>query len=104
MTQQMYLEFPLKSEHVDSFTDLCNSELGFALTKKQPGFVSAEWMISTAEDGSKCFHLWEKWESADDFAAYMETPERAAGSLFETQLAKWGAGETRVFWGYANFV
>ena len=34
---------------------------------------------------------------ADDFAAYMETPERAAGSLFETQLAKWGAGETRVF-------
>ena len=66
-------------------TDLCNSELGFAL-KKQPGFVSAEWMISTTEDG-KCFHLWEKWESADDFAAYMETPERSAGSLFETQLA-----------------
>ena len=63
MAEQMYLEFPLKPEYVEDFFELCNSELGFALTKKQPGFVSAEWMISTSENGSKCLHLWEKWQS-----------------------------------------
>jgi hypothetical protein len=26
-------------------------------TKQQAGFISAEWMISTADDGSTCFHL-----------------------------------------------
>ena len=100
----MYLEFPLKAEHADDFSELCNSNLGFELTKKQPGFISAEWMISTAEDGSKCFHLWEKWETADDFKAYMETPERAAGSKFDLKLQEWGAGETKVFWGDVNLV
>ena len=42
MAEQMYLEFPLKPEYVEDFFELCNSELGFALTKKQPGFISAE--------------------------------------------------------------
>ena len=79
----MYLEFPVKTEHVEDFFDLCNSSLGFALTKKQPGFISAEWMISTSENGKKCFHLWERWESEDYFTAYMQTPERIAGSKFE---------------------
>ena len=60
MAEQMYLEFPIKLQHVKAFKELCNSAIGFALTKKQPGFVSAEWMISTSEDGSKCLHLWEK--------------------------------------------
>ena len=104
MTNQMYLEFPLKSEHVGNFLELCNSKLGFALTKKQPGFISAEWMISTSEDGSKCLHLWEKWKSVEDFSAYMKTPERAAGSEFELLLRKCGAGETKVYWGKANLV
>ena len=57
MAEQMYLEFPLKPEYVEDFFELCNSELGFTLTKKQPGFISAEWMISTSENGSKCLHL-----------------------------------------------
>ena len=51
MAEQMYLEFPLKPEYVEDFFELCNSELGFALTKKQPGFISAEWMISTSKNG-----------------------------------------------------
>ena len=84
--------------------DLCNSSLGFALTKKQPGFISAEWMISTAENGKNCFHLWERWESEEHFTVYMQTPERAAGSKFETSLRKWGDGDTKVFWGSVNFV
>ena len=104
MAEQMYLEFPLKPEYVKDFFELCNSELGFVLTKKQPGFISAEWMISTSENGSKCLHLWEKWQSAQDFTAYMETPERAPGSKFELSLKEWGAGETKVYWGKANLV
>ena len=48
MAEQMYLEFPLKSEYVENFLELCKSDLGFGLTKKQPGFISAEWMISTS--------------------------------------------------------
>ena len=88
MFEQMYLEFPIKSQYVEAFIELCNSAIGFALTKRQPGFVSAEWMISTSEDGSKCLHLWEKWESSAHFAAYMQTPERAKGSEFELPLSK----------------
>ena len=104
MAEQMYLEFPIKLQHVEAFTELCNSAIGFALTKKQPGFVSAEWMISTSEDGSKCLHLWEKWQSVQDFTAYMQTPERAPGSEFELSLREWGAGETKVYWGTVNLV
>ena len=104
MAKQMYLEFPVKTEHVEDFSDLCNSSLGFALTKKQPGFISAEWMISTSENGKKCFHLWERWESEEYFTAYMQTPERIAGSKFERSLRKWGDGDTKVFWGNVNFV
>ena len=63
MAEQMYLEFPLKPEYVDDFFELCNSELGFVLAKEQPGFISAEWMISTSENGSKCLHFQEKWQS-----------------------------------------
>ena len=80
MTQQMYLEFPPKPEHVDLLTSAIR--VGFALTKSK-WFCLSRRMISTAEDGSKCFHLCSA-ESAGDFAAFMETPERAAGSLFET--------------------
>ena len=104
MAKQMYLEFPVKTEHAEDFSDLCNSSLGFALTKKQPGFISAEWMISTSENGKKCFHLWERWESEEYFTAYMQTPERIAGSKFEIHLQKWGDGDTKVFWGNVNFV
>tara|TARA_B100001057_G_scaffold401642_1_gene413190 strand:+ start:210 stop:512 length:303 start_codon:yes stop_codon:yes gene_type:complete len=100
----MYLEFPIKTEHAEDFFDLCNSSLGFALTKKQPGFISSEWMISTSENGKKCFHLWERWESEEHFTAYMRTPERAPGSKFEISLRKWGDGDTKVFWGVVNFV
>ena len=104
MAEQMYLEFPIKTEHAEDFFDLCNSSLGFALTKKQPGFISSEWMISTSENGKKCFHLWERWESEEYFTAYMQTPERIAGSKFEICLQKWGDGDTKVFWGNVNFV
>ena len=100
----MYLEFPVKTEHAEDFSDLCKSSLGFALTKKQPGFISAEWMISTSENGKKCFHLWERWESEEHFTAYMRTPERIVGSKFEISLRKWGDGDTKVFWGIVNFV
>ena len=62
---------------------------GFALTQKQPGFISAEWMISTAEDGSTCFHLWETWESPEHFGAYLQIPERTEGSKFESAMMNW---------------
>lgn len=97
MAEQIYLEFPIKLQHVEALKELCNSAIGFALTKKQPGFVSAEWMISTSEDDSKCLHLWEKWESSTHVADYMQTPERAKGSEFDLSLSKWGAGETKVY-------
>ena len=104
MAKQMYLEFPVKTEHAEDFSDLCNSSLGFALTKKQPGFIASEWMISTSENGKKCFHLWERWESEEHFTAYMQTPERIAGSKFAMALKEWGDGKTKVFWGNVNFV
>ena len=65
MSKTAYIELPLKPEHAEDFANLANSDEGFALTQKQPGFISAEWMISTAEDGSTCFHLWETWESPE---------------------------------------
>mgnify|MGYP002007389451 CR=1 FL=1 len=102
--EQMYLEFPLKPEHVHDFIDLCNSAIGFPLSKKQPGFISAEWMISTSEDGITCLHLWEKWESQGHFTAYMQTPEREKGSKFELSLSDWGAGKTKVYWGIVRSV
>ena len=98
MAEQMYLKFPLKPQHVGDFTELCNSSIGFKLTKKQPGFVSAEWMISTSEDGSKCLHLWEKWKSADHFAVYMQTPERAKGVSLNCHSAS-GVREKQKFIG-----
>ena len=52
MSNTAYIELPLKPEHADDFAILANSDEGFALTQKQPGFISAEWMISTADDGS----------------------------------------------------
>ena len=104
MAEQMYLQFPIKPQHVAEFIELCNSAIGFALTKKQPGFLSAEWMISTAEDGSANLHLWEKWESSAHFTAYMRTPERTKGSKFELLLDEWGSGETKIYWGVSKSV
>ena len=104
MPKQMYLQFPLKTEHVKDFLKFCNSSLGFALTKKQPGFISSEWMISESENGQACFHLWEKWESAENFNVYMETPERIVGSKFEISLKKWAAGKTKIYWGNPKMV
>ena len=52
MSKTAYIELPLKPEHAEDFANMANSDEGFALTRKQPGFISAEWMISTAEDGS----------------------------------------------------
>lgn len=104
MAEQLYLEFPIKPQYVENFIELCNSAIGFALTKKQPVFVSAEWMISTSEDGSKCLHLWEKWESSAHFAAYMQAPERAKGSKFGLSINEWGAGETKVYWDLTQSV
>ena len=71
MAVQMYLEFPIRPKHNEDFTEFCNSAIGFPLIKKQLGFVSAKWMISTLEDSSKCPHLWEKWKCSDHLAAYM---------------------------------
>ncbi len=104
MAQQMYLEMPLKPEHAIDFCTLCNSENGLALSKQQPGFISAEWMVSTSDDGKRCFHLWEKWETVGHFDSYMQTPDRASGSDFETAVMNWAAGKTRVFWGEVRVV
>ena len=104
MVKQMYKETPVNTEYAGDFHNFCNSRVGFTVTKKQPGFISAEWMISTSENGKKCFHLWERWESEECFTAYMQTPERIAGSNFENYLRKWGDGDTKVFWGNVNFV
>ena len=95
MAKQMYLEFPIKTEHADDFFDLCNSSIGLR-TKKQQGLFS-EWMISTSENGKKIFHLWERWNSKKDFDAYMQTPERLVGSKFEPYLRKCIHGDTKVF-------
>ncbi len=79
MSKTAYIELPLKPEHAEDFANLANSDEGFALTQKQPGFISAEWMISTAEDGSTCFHLWETWESPEHFGAYLQIPDDELG-------------------------
>ena len=99
MSKTAYIELPLKPEHAEDFANLANSDEGFALTQKQPGFISAEWMISTAEDGSTCFHLWETWESPEHFGAYLQIPERTEGSKFESAMMNWAAGKLRVCWG-----
>lgn len=104
MSKQMYLEMPLKPEHAIDFATLCNSKNGLALSKQQPGFISAEWMISMSEDGNRCLHLWEKWETIGHFEAYMKTSERSSSSDFQAAVQDWSAGKTRVFWGEATIV
>ena len=95
---------PLKVGNVKDFEELCNSTEGFAITKKQKGFVSAEWMVSTSKIGKASFHLWEKWEAVQDFENYMQTPKRALGSDFEKAVSKWADGDVRIFWGSAKKV
>ena len=45
MSKTAYIELPLKPEHAEDFANLANSDEGFALTQKQPGFISAEVLI-----------------------------------------------------------
>ena len=103
MSKTAYIELPLKPEHAEDFANLANSDEGFALTQKQPGFISAEWMISTAIKTTQvhCFHLWETWESPEHFGAYLQIPERTEGSKFESAMMNWAAGELRTgpCWG-----
>ena len=95
MSKTAYIELPLKPEHAEDFANLVNSDEGSALTQKQPGFISAEWMISTAEDGSTCFHRWETRESPEHFGAYLQILERTEGSKSESAIITWAAGELR---------
>ena len=62
MSKTAYIELPLKPEHAEDFANLANSDEGLVLTRAKSGFISAEWMISTAEDG-KFVGLWETWEA-----------------------------------------
>ena len=104
MSETVYIEIALKPENTKEFSDLCNSDEGFALTKQQVGFISAEWMIATAEDGTACFHLWEKWESQEHFNTYFQIPERGEGSQFEAAMMRCAAGEPRFCWGQPTVV
>jgi quinol monooxygenase YgiN len=105
MSETVYIEIPLKPEHATDFSNFCNNgDEAFALTKQQVGFISAEWMISTAENGTTCFHLWEKWESKEDFNTYFQIPERGQGSQFEAAVMNWAAGEPRFCWGQPTIV
>jgi quinol monooxygenase YgiN len=104
MSETVYIEIPLKPAHTKDFSNLCNSDEGFALTKQQVGFISAEWMITTAEDGTACFHLWEKWESQETFNNYFKIPERGEGSQFEAAMINWAAGEPRFCWGQPTVI
>ena len=104
MSETVYIEIALKPENTKDFSDLCNSDEGFALTKQQVGFISAEWMIAIAEDGTACFHLWEKWESQEHFNTYFQIPERGEGSQFEAAMMQCAAGEPRFGWGQPTVV
>lgn len=42
MSKTAYIELSLKPEHAEDFANLANSGEGFALTQKQPGFISAD--------------------------------------------------------------
>ena len=99
MSNTACIELPLKPEHADDFAILANSDEGFALSQKRPGFISAEWMISTVDDGSTCFHLWETWESQEHFGTYLQIPERTQGSKFEAAMMNQAAGAMRDCWG-----
>lgn len=104
MSETVYIEIPLKPTHTKDFSNLCNSDEGFALTKQQVGFISAEWMITTAEDGTACFHLWEKWESQENFNTYFQIPERGEGSQFEAAMMNWAAGEPKFCCGQPTVI
>ena len=53
MVKQMYLETPVNTEYAEDFYNFCNSSVGFTVTKKQPGFISAELTIFISENGKK---------------------------------------------------
>ena len=46
--KRMCLEFPVRTENAEDFSDLRNSSLGCTVSKKQAGPISAECMISTS--------------------------------------------------------
>ena len=96
MSKTAFIDLPLQPEHAEKFANLANSDEGFASTQKQPSSISAEWMISTAEDGSTCFHLWETLESPEHFGTYLQITERTEGSKFESAIMNWAAGDIRV--------
>ena len=95
---------PLAAESVKDFENLCQSALGFANSKKQKGWISAEWMISHNENEGYLFHMWECWESKEDFENYMRSPERVSGSYFEQSIRKCASGNSVLFWGKRHIV
>ncbi len=44
--------------------------MGIKFTQSQPGAISFDFGVHTAEDGTQTLHIFEYWVKADDYAAY----------------------------------
>jgi hypothetical protein len=93
------LEFELNPELVNDWVGWLNGPEGLQLSKEAPGFVSAEWSITVADDGCVRWHLWEKWHSKTYYEQYIALPERQPGSSFLQVFEAVAVSEPRELWG-----
>ena len=78
----MLIQFPIKREKKETWVSLLQSDSGLPYAKNMKGFISAEYGFSDNENTGLIWHLWEKWETKEDYLNYDASPQRQEGSKF----------------------
>ena len=96
--QQLLIQFPIKSEKKEIWESLLFSDLGLPYTKTLPGLSSAEHRFSQDKDNNLIWHLWEKWQTKEDYQNYISTPLRSKTSKFMEVVLECSNGEMKEIW------
>ena len=92
------IQIPLLADKKAEWDLMINHPEGIALTRKQKGFISAEFGYTTDVDGNLMWNLWEKWETQKDFENYNAIPERLEDSKFMQSFGTVAAGPPSMLW------
>mgnify|MGYP001181451235 FL=1 len=92
------IQIPLLADKKAEWDLMINHPEGIALTRKQKGFISAEFGYTTDVDGNLMLNLWEKWETQRDFENYNSIPERLEDSKFMQSFGAVAAGPPSMLW------
>ena len=96
--QQLLIQFPIKQDKKEIWISLLNSKIGLPYTKTMDGFISAEHGISKDKDNNLIWHLWEKWQTKEDYNQYTLTAPRQDGSEFSNALMECLGGDPSEIW------